>query len=70
MERVYRLTTELACLDEPDALPTGALVLEPRRVGGVFVFLASVDGGRHWRQYVTLIDCTADWFELVSPAEH
>ncbi len=33
MERVFRLTADLACIDERDTLPAGSLVLEPRQVG-------------------------------------
>jgi hypothetical protein len=32
MERVFRLTAELACMDE-EVLPDGTLILEPRQVG-------------------------------------
>ena len=32
MERVFRLTADLACIGEADTLPAGALVLEPRKV--------------------------------------
>lgn len=52
MERVFRLTSDLACMWEQEDLPEGTLVLEPRCVGydghvGDWIFLASLDGERH-----------------------
>ena len=49
MERVFRLTCDLACMWEENDLPAGTLVMEPRCVArepdgeGEWVFLASVD---------------------------
>jgi hypothetical protein len=69
MERVFRLTADLACFGEAEALPGGSLVLEPRQVardalGADYVFLASVDGGRTWREFATVFDGDArDWFQ-------
>ena len=66
MERVFRLTTPLACLHEKDDLPKGTLAMEPRNVGDDLVFLASTDQGETWREYVTIIeDPAADWFRPV-----
>jgi hypothetical protein len=73
MERVFRLTAALACLGETDTLPVGSLVLEPRQTGsdahGIdYVFLASIDGGKSWREFSTVVDTAEDWFEPLSPA--
>ena len=56
---------------EEKDLPAGALVMEPRCVAlepdgeGEWVFLASVDEGRTWREYSTVIEDVRDWFEPV-----
>jgi hypothetical protein len=72
MERVFRLTADLACVGEEAELPEGVLVLEPRLVrqddlGADWVFLASSDGGRTWREYATVLDDVSGWFELLRP---
>jgi hypothetical protein len=72
MERVFRLTADLACMWEEELLPMGALVLEPRRSGGGeggtdLVFLASVDGAKTWREFRTVVENFEDWFEPVNP---
>lgn len=74
MERVFRLTADLACVGEEDELPEGVLVLEPRLVGrdelgADWVFLASRDGGKTWREYATVLEDTSEWFELLAPRE-
>lgn len=75
MERVFRLTADLACVGQEDELPEGTLMLEPRlarqdEIGADWVFLASRDLGRTWREYATVLEDTSDWFELLSPAEY
>lgn len=74
MERVFRLTANLACAGEEE-LPEGVLVLEPRLVGqdelgADWVFLASHDGGKSWREYATVLEENpSEWFELLAPSE-
>lgn len=47
--------------------------MEPRCVGEDengdhdWVFLASRDGGRTWREYQTVMEDSSGWFELVEP---
>lgn len=72
MERVFRLTAELACLGDED-LPEGPLVIEPRcigqdEIGADLVFLANCDEGRTWREYQTVLEDASDWFEVVEPS--
>jgi hypothetical protein len=64
MERLFRLRIELECLPEQAgprlALPEGTLVMEPRATGTDavatdWVFLASTDNGRSWREYATVL---------------
>jgi len=70
MERVFRVTADLACLWEDEILPEGTLALEPvctgsGELGSDWVFLASRDGGATWREYRTVMSNPSDWFELV-----
>ena len=75
MERVFRLTCDLACMWEENDLPAGTLVMEPRCVAcepdgeGEWMFLASVDEGRTWREYRTVIEDVDEWFEPVRKKE-
>lgn len=74
MERVFRLTADLACVGEEHELPEGVLVLEPRLVGrdefgADWVFLASFNGGMTWREYATVLEDASEWFELLAPRE-
>jgi hypothetical protein len=74
MERVFRLIADLACVDEPDTLPAGCLILEPRKVasdvhGTDYAFLASLDGGQTWREFATVVDSAPEWFEPLAPAD-
>jgi len=71
MERLFRVTADLACIWEDEILPEGTLALEPwctgsGDFGSEWVFLASRDGGRSWREYHTVLDNPGDWFELVT----
>lgn len=72
MERLFRLTADLACVGCEEDLPAGTLAVEPRlirrdEIGADWVFLGSRDLGRTWREYATVVENAWDWFELLAP---